>query len=206
MIDFTALVAIGTAFFVVTASPGPGNLAGATVAMTNGRRIGLTFAAGLASGLTFWGLLAALGMGAILQSSANALFALKLLGGGYLLWLAVQSGRSAVRRGPQVALDVASGRWYIRGLILNLSNPKAVLAWLAAFSVGLDTANGMGTLIAAMGLCITIVIVNATFWAMLFSSKGMMAAYERSRRWVDGVVAGMFAVAGFGMLRSAFAR
>jgi len=91
VIDLTAMIAMGTAFFVVAASPGPGNLAGATVAMMHGRRIGLTFAAGLASGLIFWGLLAAMGMGAVLQSSATALFAFKLLGGAYLLWLALQS-------------------------------------------------------------------------------------------------------------------
>ncbi|PHQ99879.1 MAG: lysine transporter LysE [Marinosulfonomonas sp.] len=206
MIDCTALAAVGTAFFVVAASPGPGNLASASVSMAHGRRIGLTFAAGLASGLIFWGFLAAMGMGAILQSSATALFVLKLLGGAYLLWLALQSGRRSVKRIVHSSPDAAAGRWYVRGLILNLSNPKAVLAWMAAFSVGLDTENGSGTLIAAMGLCITITILNATFWAMLFSVKGMMTAYRKAQRRVDAVVSGLLAVAGASMIRSAFAR
>jgi threonine efflux protein len=206
MIDITALIAMGTAFFVVTASPGPGNLAGATIAMTHGRRVGLIFAAGLASGLVFWGLLAAMGMGAVLQSSANALFVLKLLGGGYLLWLALQSGRMAANRSMKPPAAVTGGRWYFRGLILNLSNPKAILAWMAAFSVGLTTENGLNQLIAGMVLCILITLLNASFWALLFSVQGMMTAYQRTRRKVDAVVAGFFTIAGLGMIRSAFAR
>jgi len=205
VIDFTALTAVGMAFFIVAASPGPGNLAGAAVAMTHGRRVGLTFAAGLASGLIFWGLLAAMGMGAVLQSSAQALFFLKLLGGGYLLWLALQSGRSS-KRIARPSFEVAGGRWYLRGLLLNISNPKAVLAWMAAFSVGLDTSTGLGMLVAAMVLCIAITLANASFWALLFSLKGMMAVYRKTRRRVDAVLCGIFTLAGLGMIRSAFAR
>jgi threonine/homoserine/homoserine lactone efflux protein len=206
MIDFTTLAAMGTAFFVVAASPGPGNLASATVSMMHGRRIGLTFAAGLASGLMFWGLLAAMGMGAVLQSSATVLFVLKLLGGGYLLWLALQSGRSAVNRTARSNLNATDGRWYFRGLLLNLSNPKAILAWMAAFSVGLTSENGLSQLVAGMGLCILITILNATFWAILFSVEGVMSAYRKTKRNVDVVVSGLFAVAGLGMIRSAFSR
>ncbi len=206
MIDLTALAAVGTAFFVVAASPGPGNLAGAAVAMTHGRRVGLIFASGLASGLIFWGLLAAMGMGVVLQSSARALFFLKFLGGGYLLWLALQSGRSSMSRAVRPSFEVAGGRWYLRGLLLNISNPKAVLAWMAAFSVGLDTSTGLGMLVASMVLCIAITLVNASFWALLFSLKGMMAVYRKARRRVDAVLCGIFTLAGLGMIRSAFAR
>lgn len=206
MIDLTALAAMGTAFFVVAASSGPGNLAGATVAMMHGRKTGLTFAGGLASGLIFWGLLAALGMGAVLQSSATALFVLKLLGGAYLLWLALQSGRSAAKRAAPLPPGATGGRWFFRGLILNLSNPKAILAWMAAFSVGLTAENGLGQLVVGMGLCILITVANATFWAMLFSVGGMMAAYRKARRKVDVAVSGLFTIAGLGMIRSAFSR
>jgi len=81
VIDFTNLAAVGLAFVVVAASPGPANLAAATVALTHGRKTGLIFAIGLTLGLSFWGILAAMGMGAVLQGSATVLFVLKLLGG-----------------------------------------------------------------------------------------------------------------------------
>lgn len=206
MTDLTTLAAIGAAFVVVAASPGPANLATATVAMTHGRRVGLTFALGLSCGLVFWGLLAATGMGAVLQGSAAALFVLKLLGGCYLLWLACQSGRAALRGDGGPAPRVSSGRWFVRGLVLNLSNPKAVFAWMAALSVGLDPDDDLRSVAAATALCALIGLLNATGWALLFSLDGMMAAYRRARRWIDGVVAGLFALAGLGLIRSALLR
>ncbi|MEL6103975.1 MAG: LysE family translocator [Pseudomonadota bacterium] len=206
MIDFGTLAAVGAAFVIVAASPGPANLAAATVAVTHGRRVGLIFALGLSLGLWFWGLLAATGVGAVLQTSAQALFVLKLLGAAYLLWLAFQSARSAVRPGEMRAPQVSAQRWFFRGVILNMSNPKAVFAWMAALSVGLDPTDGIAAVIAATILCGLIGLVNACGWALLFSQNGVMRGYRRVRRWVDGVVAGLFAAASLGMLRSAFAR
>ena len=211
MSDLATLLAVGAAFFVVTASPGPGNLAGASVAMAHGRRAGFTFAAGLASGLIFWGFVAALGLGAVLQTSIWALMALKLGGGLYLLWLAWGAARSAARPvAPNLdrttAEGRAQGRWYLRGLILNLSNPKAVLAWMAAFSVGVGPADGLGMVVAATGLCIGLTLINAATWAWVFSTGGAMAFYARARRWIDAGVAVFLATAGGALIRSAFAR
>ncbi|GAB5448860.1 LysE family translocator [Gymnodinialimonas sp.] len=208
MSDLTTLLAIGGAFVVVASSPGPANLAAATVAMANGRRVGLVFALGLSVGLAFWGVLAAVGLGAILSQSATALLVLKILGGAYLLWLAWQSGKSAMRRGPSdaSAAPQGGGRWFWRGLLLNLSNPKAVFAWMAALSVGLDPSDGTGAVIGATVMCAVIGLINATGHAWVFSFPGIMARYRRARRWIDGTVAALFAGAGFGLIRSALAR
>ncbi|MEM8750823.1 MAG: LysE family translocator [Pseudomonadota bacterium] len=206
MIDMESLVAVALAFLVVTVSPGPANIAVATVSMSSGRRNGLLFGLGLSFGLAFWGLVAATGMGAVMQSSANALFALKIAGGLYLLWLAWQSARSAMAPGEgEVALR-RTEKWFLRGLFLNLSNPKAVVAWMAALSMGLGAGDGSGQLMVATALCMAIGFANYASHALAFSLPGFMAAYKRARRWVDGVVAGLFAIAGLGILRSAFSR
>lgn len=208
MSDLAALAAIAGAFVVVASSPGPANLAAATVAMGHGRRTGLIFALGLSVGLWVWGLLAALGLGAVLQTSATALLALKLFGGCYLLWLAWQSARSAARpgHGPIAKVQIAGERWFWRGVALNLTNPKAVFAWMAALSVGLDRQNDVSMVAIATVMCGAIALLNAIGHVWLFSMGGMMAAYARARRWIDGVVAGVFAVAGLGLIRSALAR
>ncbi|MFK7791423.1 MAG: LysE family translocator [Devosiaceae bacterium] len=203
---FEALVAIALAFLVVAVSPGPANIAVATVSMRSGRRQGLRFGLGLSLGLAFWGLVAATGLGALLQSSATALTVLKILGGLYLLWLAFQSGKAAAK--PLADLDEVSesGRWFVRGLILNLSNPKAVVAWMAALSMGLGGEASLGFVVLATGLCMVIGVLNYTGYALAFSLRGFMSGYARMRRWIDGVVAGLFAVAGFALIRSAFSR
>ncbi|MEM8852564.1 MAG: LysE family translocator [Pseudomonadota bacterium] len=200
------LVAVALAFFVVTVSPGPANIAVATVAMSAGRRRGLLFGAGLSVGLAFWGIVAATGMGTVLQASETALIILKILGGLYLLWLAVQSGRAAVKPTAAAPTRVSDGRWFLRGLILNLSNPKAVVAWMAALSMGLGVGDGSAHVFAATLVCVALGFANYAGYAMAFSLKGFMAGYQRLRRWIDGAVAALFAAAGLGLLRSAVTR
>jgi len=206
MISLATLLAVGAAFFVVAVSPGPANIANATVAMSRGRAASFRFATGLSCGLVVWGVVAATGLGAVLQSSVYVLMTLKVLGGLYLLWLAYQSGRAALRPGALQPVSVTEGRWFYRGLLLNLSNPKSVIAWMAALSVGLDPGASLTSVAAATGLCMALGFVNNYFYTAVFSLSGVMATYSRIRRWVDGVVAGLFAVAGLGMIRSALAR
>ncbi len=208
MSDAASLAAIAGAFVIVASSPGPANLAAATVAMSQGRRTGMIFALGLSAGLWVWGLLAATGLGAILQTSATVLMVLKLLGGLYLLWLAYQSARSAARpdSGAPVASPITGGRWFFRGVALNLTNPKAVFAWMAALSMGLDRPNDLSTVAVATVMCGLIALLNAMGHVWLFSFPGVMASYRRARRWIDGTVAALFSLAGIGLIRSALAR
>ena len=206
MIGLESLASIALAFFIVTVSPGPANVAVATVAMSAGRRAGLLCGLGLSCGLAFWGLVAAAGLGAVLQSASWALFGLKIFGGLYLLWLAWRSAQSAFQPRPEAAREAGDGRWFVRGLLLNLSNPKAVVAWMAALSMGLGAGDDVAALAAATVLCAALGVVNYTGYALAFSQSGMMAGYRRCRRWIDGVAAGLFAAAGVGLIRSAFSR
>ncbi|MEX0329678.1 MAG: LysE family translocator [Ruegeria sp.] len=206
MIDLASLAVSALAFFVVAVSPGPANISNAAVAMSYGRKTSLIYGAGLSCGLVFWGLVAASGMGAVLQGSLYVLMVLKVLGGLYLLWLAWQSGRSALRSDASKVATPNKGRWFWRGLILNLSNPKSVIAWMAALSVGLGPNDGILAVAAATLVCVIAGFINNALYSLLFSVSGMMAGYRRLRRWIDGVVAGLFAIAGLGLIRSAFAR
>lgn len=194
------------AFFIVAASPGPATVSNATIAMRHGRKIGLIYGAGLSFGLSFWGLIAASGMGAVLQSSLHVLMILKVLGGLYLLWLAFLSARSALQ--PESGNTVVSGKqgWFLQGLILNMSNPKAVLAWMAALAVGLGSNDGVYALVNATTVCAVIGFVVYALYSVLFSIGGVMRWYRRCHRWINGAVAGLFASAGFGLIRSAVSR
>lgn len=203
MADIASLLTVGTAFFVVAASPGPATLATATVSMSAGRHNGLIFGAGLSVGLAFWGLIAATGMGALLQASSITLITLKILGGAYLIWLACLSARSACQKKAEMSSVRLSGSWFKRGLLLNLSNPKAVLAWMATLSLGVGDSHGIGQVIWATSLCVVLGFLIYSGYVLLFSTYGAMNFYARLRRWIDGVVAGLFALAGLSLLRSA---
>ena len=203
MLDFADILSVNIAFFLITVSPGPANIALATISMSSGRRHGLLFAAGLSAGLAFWGVVAATGLGAILQGSVHLLSALKLFGGIYLLWLAWRSGRSAMRRVDDRPHSARQDHWFRRGLLLNLSNPKAVIAWMAALSMGLGAGDGIAQLLVATLVCIALGVLNYVAYAVAFSLPGFMVAYQRLRRLIDGAVSALFALAGLGLIRSA---
>lgn len=211
MIDWAELFSIFAAFFIVAASPGPATLAVSTVSAASGRKNGMIFGAGLAVGLTFWGLVAATGLGAVLQASSHFLIALKVAGGIYLLWLAYGSARSAIRvtseeRGRGDHVRSRETRLFYKGLALNLSNPKAIVAWMAALTVGLGTDDSFrGVVIATLGCALIGALIYAAY-ATAFSLSAIMKAYVKVRRWIDGVVSALFAIAGIVFIRSAFLR
>jgi len=206
MTDLLSLGATGLAFFVIAVSPGPATVSNAAIAMSKGRRISLIYGAGLSCGLIFWGLMAASGMGAVLQSSVYLLTALKILGGLYLLWLALMSGRSALKPTPSVPSSTGHERWFLRGLVLNMSNPKSVIAWMAALSISVNATADYFTVATATLVCILVGFATNVAYSVLFSINEMMRMYERFRCRIDGVVAALFSLAGFGLIRSAFAR
>lgn len=210
MIDWTGLMGVFAAFFIVAASPGPATLAIGAISASSGRKYGMIFGAGLSTGLAFWGLVAATGFGAILQTSAFMIAILKIIGGIYLLWLAYGSAHSAMRLTAEKP-DSSNRDWkkessiYFKGLLLNLSNPKAVLAWMAALSVGLgadDTASSV--IIATLG-CVFIGFIVYAVYASAFSLSFVMSVYAKLRRRVDITSSALFAIAGFSLLRSAIA-
>lgn len=208
MIDPFSLFSIGLAFFVVAVSPGPANISNATIAMSRGRKASLVYGAGLSSGLVVWGIVAASGMGAILQSSVYLLMALKVFGGLYLLWLAYLSGIEAVNPNDDKVLlsekPTSNMDWFVRGFILNISNPKTVIAWMAALSVGLGPQDGVLSLVSGVFVCIIVGFSTNAMYSLCFSFENVMRGYRRVSRWINGAVSGLFALAGFGLIRSAF--
>jgi len=207
MTDTGSLATIAVAFFVAAASPGPATLAQASVSMGSGRKSGLLFGAGLSVGLGVWGLVAAIGLGGVLQASSHALMILKILGGAYLIWLAWLSARSvSYPSKAHTSEPRRTSRGFWQGLILNLSNPKAVFAWMAVLSVGLGEGSDAGQVTLAASMCVMLGFAIYGGYALMFSTSGAMAVYARARRWIEGAVAGLFALAGVGLIRSAFVR
>ncbi|MEO0939265.1 MAG: LysE family translocator [Pseudomonadota bacterium] len=181
--------------FLAQVSPGPNMVAVASAAFGSGRGAALLTAAGVATGVFIWALLFLFGIGAVLAAYPVLLTAMKLIGGGYLLWLGVKAGLSALSAGGgpgAVAPHPATGRGaYLRGLLVVLTNPKAAMMWvavslfLAASGFGNWQFVGMGLLVAGSALA-----VYGTY-ALLFSTGIALRGYARAYRTVD---------AGFGLI------
>jgi threonine/homoserine/homoserine lactone efflux protein len=87
---------------------------------------------GLCSGLLFHTAAVALGLAALLAASSAALSVLKGLGAAYLLWLAWLSWRAPAGMGTGESMPALGVRQtYLRGVLMNISNPKVALFFLA---------------------------------------------------------------------------
>jgi threonine/homoserine/homoserine lactone efflux protein len=171
--------------------------------MASGRRYGLALAAGVTSGSLTWSVAAAAGLSAVMLANAWAFEILRYAGAGYLLFLAFKSARSALTPGVpalrQVAMPTLKAA-YRRGLVLHLTNPKAILFFGSLYAVGVPAGSSPETLalvIAAIGLQSLLLFHG---YALLFSSPPLTAGYTKLRRWFEAVFAVAFAAAGLKIL------
>ena len=131
VLAFTLLAAL------MTMSPGADTLLVVRTALRGGRRDGIATAIGICSGLYVHAMLSAFGLSVILMHSAAAFTALKFAGAAYLVWLGLQSLRSATRGLPTTlatATDtprVPAARSWREGFLTNLLNPKVIVFYLA---------------------------------------------------------------------------
>ena len=132
MIPWETLAAFFVASTLLALAPGPDNIFVLTQSALRGRGAGLMVTLGLCTGLIVHTTAVAFGVAAIFQASAMAFTALKLVGAGYLLYLAWQIFRApAVRPDSRPAAGMAIGRLYLRGIVLNVTNPKVSIFFLA---------------------------------------------------------------------------
>lgn len=195
------------AFLLAIASPGPNVLAVIGTAMGVNRSSGLALAMGVATGSFTWAILTVFGLSALLASYASALFAIKVFGGLYLLWLAYKSFKSAASDHDIEATAVA-GRslssigYFRRGYTVQMTNPKAALSWIAIISLGLQEGAPLWVGAAIVtGTFIMSVAIHALY-AVAFSTPAMVRIYGKSRRAIQGVLGTFFAFAGIKLLTS----
>lgn len=136
------LIFFGAAALLALA-PGPDNLFVLTQSLAFGSRAGLLVVLGLCTGLVFHTAVVALGLAALLRASPNALLLVKLVGAAYLLYLAWMSwrhARDAAHARKPVALRPV--QLYRRGVIMNATNPKVALFFLAFLPQFVDPGFG----------------------------------------------------------------
>lgn len=203
------LLVVYTAYVIAAGSPGPSNLRIMGVAMNHGRKAGLALATGVISGSLIWGISAATGVSALLARYAEALIVLKIFGGVYLLYLAVRAARSAMT--PDAATspmpahtDAApsSAILYRQGFIMHLTNPKAVLAWIALVTLGLGPDASWHDVATILAGCAVLSVTIFGGYALVFSTAPMVRVYRRARRGIEGVLAAFFGFAGLRLLFS----
>jgi len=199
MIPLNTLAAFFAASLLLALAPGPDNLFVLTQSALQGRRAGLIVTLGLCTGLIVHTAAVALGVAAVVQTSAVAFTALKLAGAAYLLYLAFM-----VVRAPAIAMQNGAvapsgvGPLYRRGIVMNVTNPKVSIFFLAFLPQFADPGRGPLSLqIMVLGgvfMLATVLIFGAV--ALLAGSLGgwlrRSPGAQRVMNWLaGGVFAGL---------------
>jgi homoserine/homoserine lactone efflux protein len=191
--------------FVLCLTPGPAVLLVVSQAVKNGSKASLKGAAGILAGNIIYFVLSALGLGALLLSSARLFQIIKWVGAAYLVFIGV---RMLVTKG-QVGLvnqdgssTVASVRLFSQGLLTQLSNPKAIIFFTALLPQFVSLEHSVTEQFIILG------IISVAIEFFVLASYGW-AADRGSRRFLKGqfalltdrIAGGFLVCAGFGLAR-----
>ncbi len=186
---FAASVALGC-------SPGPDNIFVLTQSVLHGRFAGLLVTLGLCTGLIVHTALVAVGVAAAIAASATAFAAIKFAGAAYLCFLAWRAFRASARPTTDCrSVTAGAGRLYARGVIMNLSNPKVGVFFLAFLPQFVDPVRGpVSAQIAVLGM-VFIVAALLVFGAIAWFSGAIGEKFRSSpgaRKFLNRVAGTVF--------------
>lgn len=181
------VLAFFSASVLLAIAPGPDNILVLTQSAFYGRRTGLLITLGLCTGLLGHTAAVVLGVAALVKSSAFAFGILKITGAAYLLYLAWKSVKpSRSTDGSQEscpssddkpeALHESARKLYTKGILMNITNPKVAMFFIAFFPQFVDTEAGN---VSIQMLALGFIFIMAT--VIVFGSIAVMAGTIKDR-------------------------
>ena len=182
MLDFHRLPLFFAASIILLLTPGPAVICIITRSASQGRLAGLVSVLSIETGNLFHALAAALGLSALLLSSALAFTALKYLGAAYLIYLGLRKLFAREQTsGPLVLEPQSLRRIYSQGVVVAILNPKTALFFVAFLPQFVDPAQGTSALqLLELGcLFVLMALVSDGLYALL---AGRLAQWFKSRQ------------------------
>jgi threonine/homoserine/homoserine lactone efflux protein len=177
-------------------APGPDNIFVLTQSALFGRPAGLLVTLGLCTGLLVHTAAVTLGVAAIVQASAFAFNALKAVGAGYLLYLAWLAWRaSATSISTPRGAERSRRSLYLRGVVMNVTNPKVAIFFLAFLPQFADPARGALTqqllTLGALFMLATLCVFGAIAWTAGFIGEWLKGS-ARAQVAMNRIAAAVF--------------
>lgn len=191
MLDVAVLAPLALYAFITTITPGPNNLMLASSGLTFGFKRTLPHIAGILSGCCVLIVVTGLGLGAVFQAEPRLQLALKIVGAGYLLYLAwtlLRAGELKDREGGR-PLSI------LKAAAFQFVNPKALV--MAITAVAAFAAPGEGYVWRLLIVCLVFAAVGAPCnmtWAAFGSGMRTILRDPRAIRWFNRVMAGLTAL------------
>lgn len=178
--DWSTLAIFAFAAWVLLVIPGPSVLYIVARSVDQGRAAGIVSALGVQAGSLVHVAAAALGLSAILMSSAEVFTVVKYLGAGYLIYLGVRKLMERQNLAVPGAIPRERlSRVFWQGAVVNVLNPKTALFFLAFLPQFVDPSHGMvaGQIFALGMVFVTLGVLSDGMYAVLAGS---------ARHWIVG--------------------
>ena len=188
------LLLITSIHILAAASPGPDFVLVSQQTLSNGKKAGLMCSVGIALGLSIHIAYSAFGLAAVIANSSSALWAIKILGGGYLFYLGIKGLRSKPLGSTEVvetqAVKYSAKKSIGVGFLCNALNPKAPIYFVSLFTVVISPDIPLYQ-IAIYGAWMMIIQL-AWFSAVvgLLSRPAINNKFKKCGHWIDRVLGG----------------
>lgn len=195
---WAAFLSIALIHLMAAISPGPSFVVSVKTAAAQGFGTAVALALGFALGAGLWAAAALAGLAVLFELVPGLFAVMKIIGGVFLLWIAIQLWRHAPTPMPRADQDRPTGAWaaFRLGVLTFVTNPKPAVFFGAVF-VGLVPP---GTPLPWLLAIIAVVMANELLWyvvvARLFSLPRPRAAYGRAKTWIDRGLGGLIAAFG----------
>lgn len=193
---------------IASVSPGPNVLLVVTTTLREGVSGALYTVLGNLIALFTIALVAALGVGAVLEAAPTAFTIMKLTGGAYLAWMGLRLIKSSFKQLPTIDSDStepnssSSSRISLVGsaMLVSYSNPKSILFLSAVFPSFLDTTGNVPLQFGIMFTTIVCIVgsIHAAYAFMALRMRKTLLS-SRSRNWMSRVAGVSFLGFGLGM-------
>lgn len=192
------MVFVGLVVFAAI-SPGPAVLMSARTGLTEGIRTGVVLAMGIGAGAVFWASAAMFGLNLLFAAAPALLWALKIGGAVYLIWM----GWTLWRQAPE-PFDTTDSRAVPRsalsafrlGLVTQLTNPKPVVMFSAIFLGTVPPGTALWTYLALLAVIFSAETLWNSLVARIFSLDRTRAGYISLKTLIDRSFGGLLALLG----------
>lgn len=209
------LATVVAAHFLALISPGPDFLMIVRSSLRSGKRNAIGVAGGIAVANGLYIALCIVGVGAVLAASLVAMAVLKVVGGLFLVYIAIQALRARrsdyaalLQPSPQAHAADARQFWreFMAGFVSGIANPKNVIFYLSLFSVVLTPEVGIVLKVALGVWMTTLVFVWDTLIVLVLTQERVKRAFTRLAYSIDKVSGALLGLVGLKLLHGALAR
>ena len=207
--DFHLWLTFFASCWVIAISPGSGAVLSISHGMNYGVRQTSATILGLQLGLTITGLIAGVGVGALLLASATAFTVVKVMGAFYLFYLGVQQWRApideTISNPAQPSVDSELGlsfqTRFLTGLFTNVTNPKGIVFMVAVLPQFIDPQQSLSLqLLILLGTMVSVDLVVMHGYALMGARTQSWLSNARAKRFQNRLFGGVLMFMGSSLL------